>query len=96
MNGAQKTVMWLGFSLIVIRLFTTNQWKLIWQEIDYTPSSSNPAANGGSPNFWSPYWNPLKDVGSGSGTNGSGSAGSGTSSSGTTVNIGGNGRYQLT
>lgn len=30
MNGKQSAVLWLGLTLIVVRLFTTSQWKQIW------------------------------------------------------------------
>lgn len=30
MTGKQQTVMWLGLLLIVVRLFTTNQWSALW------------------------------------------------------------------
>lgn len=30
MNGKQNAVMWMGLTLILVRLFTTGQWKDIW------------------------------------------------------------------
>ena len=33
MTGKQQAVMWLGLTLILTRLFTTNQWKDIWATI---------------------------------------------------------------
>lgn len=30
MSGKQHAVMWLGLTLILTRLFTTNQWSNIW------------------------------------------------------------------
>lgn len=30
MTGKQEAVMWLGLTLIVVRLFTTSQWSDIW------------------------------------------------------------------
>lgn len=33
MTGKQTTVMWMGLILIMLRLFTTNQWHDIWAVI---------------------------------------------------------------
>lgn len=33
MTGKQEAVMWLGLTLIVVRLFTTSQWHDIWATI---------------------------------------------------------------
>ncbi len=33
MTGKQQAVMWMGLTLIVLRLFTTSQWKDIWGTI---------------------------------------------------------------
>ena len=33
MTGKQSAVMWMGLTLIALRLFTTNQWKEIWGTI---------------------------------------------------------------
>lgn len=33
MNGKQNAVMWMGLTLIVVRLFTTSQWHDIWSTI---------------------------------------------------------------
>lgn len=33
MNGKQQTVIWMGLSLIFVRLITTSQGKILWQVI---------------------------------------------------------------
>lgn len=33
MTGQQTAVLWLGVSLIIVRLFTTKQWSQIWGSI---------------------------------------------------------------
>lgn len=33
MTGKQQAVMWMGLILIVLRLFTTNQWSDIWKTV---------------------------------------------------------------
>lgn len=46
MSGKQSAVLWLGLLLIVVRLFTTNQWSNLWGTVGTkVPSGSvNPPA----------------------------------------------------
>ena len=41
MNGKQQAVMWMGLTLVLLRLFTTNQWKDIWATILKGGGSTN-------------------------------------------------------
>lgn len=43
MTSAQKTVMWMGILLVVVRFFTGSQFKIIWAEII---SGNNPGKIG--------------------------------------------------
>jgi hypothetical protein len=45
-NGKQHAVLWLGFTLIALRLFTTQQWSLLWGTV--TSGSPGPAAEIGA------------------------------------------------
>lgn len=41
MTGKQHAVLWLGLSLIVVRLFTTDQWSALWSVLHAGASSSS-------------------------------------------------------
>lgn len=51
MTGKQSAVMWMGLTLILLRLFTTSQWKDIWKTILKGESSSD---SGGGLDFLNP------------------------------------------
>lgn len=49
MTGKQSGVLWLGLLLVVVRLFTTNQWSELWSSVGVarkttTSSSANSSA----------------------------------------------------
>lgn len=44
MTGKQQTVMWMGLLLILLRLFSSGQWKAIWK----TVLSGEGSGSGGS------------------------------------------------
>lgn len=46
MSGKQHAVMWLGIVLIIVRLFTTNQWSILWSTFTTNP---NPGGPGNTP-----------------------------------------------
>lgn len=50
MTSVQRTVMWMGILLIVVRFFTGNQFRIIWAEVI---SGNNPGKIGmkASPNI---------------------------------------------
>jgi hypothetical protein len=41
MTGKQAAVMWLGLILIMLRLFTTDQWHEVWGTLTTKTTSSN-------------------------------------------------------
>lgn len=47
MNGKQQAVMWMGLTLIALRLFTTSQWKDIWNTILKGGGGSSSKGGGG-------------------------------------------------
>lgn len=47
MNSKQQAVMWMGLTLIVLRLFTTNQWKSIWNTVLKGQGNSSSSSSGG-------------------------------------------------
>jgi hypothetical protein len=48
-NGKQHAVLWLGLILIIVRLFTTEQWHDIWTSI--SNGSNLPGISGSSSNL---------------------------------------------
>lgn len=46
MTGKQTAVMWLGFMLILVRLFSTGQWDSIWATV--TMHGAGAASSGGA------------------------------------------------
>jgi hypothetical protein len=46
MTGKSHAVLWLGFTLIIVRLFTTKQWHDIWGTLG---NGANLSASGGIP-----------------------------------------------
>lgn len=40
MTGKQNAVMWLGFLLVLVRLFTTGQWSAIWSAVGNSQSGT--------------------------------------------------------
>jgi len=47
MNGKQQAVMWMGLTLIILRLFTTSQWKDIWGTILKGSGGKSSSGGGG-------------------------------------------------
>ena len=47
MTGKQQAVMWMGLTLIILRLFTTNQWKDIWKTILKGSGGGSSSSGGG-------------------------------------------------
>jgi hypothetical protein len=45
MTGQQNAVMWLGITLIVLRLFSTGQWQAIWGTV--APAAAATKGTGG-------------------------------------------------
>lgn len=52
MTGKQHAVMWLGISLIIVRLFTSGQWQALWSTVTTSPSSAKKSGGGGSIPDW--------------------------------------------
>jgi len=60
MTGKQHAVLWLGLLLIAIRLFTTNQWRIIWTDLTTgSTSSGNSGGSGGKKGIGKPPFIPL-------------------------------------
>lgn len=48
MTGQQHAVMWMGLLLIVLRLFTTNQWATLKATFQSGEGKSSPGSSSGS------------------------------------------------
>jgi hypothetical protein len=46
-TGQQSAVLWMGFLLIIVRLFTTSQWPELKQIFGLGPGPVTPASNSG-------------------------------------------------
>lgn len=60
MNSKQTAVMWLGFLLVLARLFATDQWDSIWSTV--TNRASTGSSGGGSGSCPAGYHNPCDSV----------------------------------
>lgn len=47
MTGKQQAVMWMALTLVILRLFTSNQWKDIWNTVLKGSGSSLGGSSGG-------------------------------------------------
>lgn len=54
MTKQQQAVMWMGLILIILRLFTTDQWKQIWGTILKGGGGSSSSSGGGGFDFLNP------------------------------------------
>lgn len=46
--NSRNAVLWLGFSLIIVRMFTTNQWSSLWGSVTTGGGTSIANALGGT------------------------------------------------